>query len=228
MSSARNLDGSRPGRLAAPPAEKPHEHRHGGHQHRREAGRDELFAQSHAAVAYQQEARADDGGIAPLANGGPGSALLPARVDDQQGTRQEKARPGHEQRRNGLDGDADSQVGRTPDDVHQAERNGDPGGLGGKNGRGRRGLVRTCVSGRRTCFRHKDSEEIDGTGRRCKDTRISLLRGIKQRQWPQAGQARSGVCLEHRQKDGCQGYDLLALRQAANRPRQKSTDGATT
>src|SRR5262249_30449764 len=72
-------------------------------------------------IAQQDEAGADLGGGDPLARTGGGNAA-PAGAEEGGGAGECEARAGQEERRQRLDGDANAEVGGTPDEIERQER----------------------------------------------------------------------------------------------------------
>ncbi len=90
-----------------------------------------MLGPHHAAVAAQEQRPSDDGRGSPL--GGAhliGPVAAPDRPGEQDRPRNQESDGGHEERRDGSDGDLDGQVGGAPHHVEDAEReqNRTPGG----------------------------------------------------------------------------------------------------
>ena len=103
------------------------EQRHACHEQRRQPGGDPLLGPGDAARVDEQEQPADDRRGRPLT----ASRTRPAQVAPPRGPaveerpRQPEPNREHQQRRQGLVGDGDREVRRSPDDVDDAERGGD-------------------------------------------------------------------------------------------------------
>ncbi len=120
------------------PEEDAPEDRHPDGHHRDEergdARGDRLLSVGHHPHAAAQQERADDRAVAPLAPGRGHEGVAAARdgPGQQDEPRQDEADRRHEERGDGLDGDRDAEIRRTPDDVEdeEAQPDGPPIGPG--------------------------------------------------------------------------------------------------
>jgi hypothetical protein len=111
------------------PVEQGREQRHGGNEKRRHARGDALLGPGDAAGVDEQEQPADDRGGRPLPapRAGRGDVPPPDGPAVEQSTGEPEPDREHEQRRQRPVGDGDREIRRSPDDVHDPERDGDPG-----------------------------------------------------------------------------------------------------
>ena len=120
------------------PLDSDHPERHRGNQDRGQAARQRLLGPDDAAVPKPDEKHAEHGQRRPVRARRDG---LPAdferREDNRAGNRPSESR--HEERRNRLDGDSNSEVGRSPQQAH-----GHPGKIGGPFGGGRQIAILRC------------------------------------------------------------------------------------
>jgi hypothetical protein len=112
--------------------EERREERHGGDEKRGQPRGDPLLGQGDAAGVDEQEQPADDRGGRPLAPAEPRrlDVAPPGGPDVQEPAREPEPDREHEQRRQRAVGDGDREIRRSPDDVDDPERDGDPGSHG--------------------------------------------------------------------------------------------------
>ena len=150
-----------------------------GDEQRGDVGGDALFGPRHEAVAAEHQEAADDGVVTPLL-GGRLDALGEPEEAVEQRARDGETRAGHEERRDGLDRDADGEIGGAPDEIHR--------GKGHDESQARRMVGRLHQSGTRLRSKSFGAASTCGVGGMKEN---SWNQG--QRQWPMDGDSARGA-----------------------------------
>src|SRR5258708_17200324 len=109
--------------VAGEMCEQHHPKRHAGNQQGCDTGGDELLAPGHTAIPAGEQQHADDRSRHPLAapRAVAGGVATPHRPCEEKRARDGETRRGHQQRWDGVDRDADAEVGGSPNQVQRSQ-----------------------------------------------------------------------------------------------------------